>query len=150
MFIRWTLCTGVIESLATNKPPGNSEIFIAAFESHYVKQLGLGIVGGRVPIGCTRHSWANVCAFCCGNSIGKNRTSGSIDALRPIQLLNKGARPQKLAVCTVEDVKKTVAVSLQQQMLRRAALFYVDQHWSFGRVIVVQVVGRELEIPHQF
>ena len=47
---------------------------------------------------------------------------------------------------SVENIEESVAVRLHQKMSERSAVFGIHQHGCFVRVIVVQVVGRELKI----
>ena len=67
--------------------------------------------------------------------------------LAQFKLGDKGNGGEKLSVGAIEDVKKSVTIRLEQQFSRLALINGIDEHGSFGGVIVVEIVGRELKIP---
>src|SRR5207249_7208755 len=76
-------------------------------------------------------------------------TASLVDARRPVQLLDEGRGAQEFSVDAVEDVKKTIAVGLNQQMPRAPVERHVHHDGRLRGVVVEQVVGRELEVPLQ-
>ena len=69
--------------------------------------------------------------------------------LAQFSFLTNGVALRNFPSVAVENVKKSVAVGLHQQITRSAVYFGTQQHWRFIGVVVVQVVGSELEVPFQ-
>ena len=60
----------------------------------------------------------DVRAFQSRNSAGEDRAAGGVYAGGPVQLFDERSCPQKLAVGSVENIEKTVAIGLNQQVTR--------------------------------
>ena len=69
--------------------------------------------------------------------------------LAQVSACTKGAAQQELAVGAVEDIEEAVAIRLQQQLPRAAAVRRIHQHGRFGGIPIVQIVRRELVVPLQ-
>ena len=69
--------------------------------------------------------------------------------LAQVRSLDERLGQQELAGQPIEHVEEAVAIAVEQQLARLAAERGVDEHRRLGRVPVVQVVRRELEVPLQ-
>ena len=67
-----------------------------------------------------------------------------------VSFSNEWSGPQKLAIGSVKNIEKTIPVGLQKQVTCRTVLFLIDQDRSFIRVVIVEVMWRELEVPFHF
>src|SRR5205823_1655257 len=68
----------------------------------------------------------------------------------PIQFLDKPNGGKKFAASSIKDVDVPVTVCLDHKLSRLTFVSCIDEYWRFSRVIVEQVMRRELEIPLQF
>src|SRR5262249_1070734 len=65
------------------------------------------------------------------------------------QLVHVGSGAQEFACGAIEDVEKSVAIRVQQQLAHAAVKGHVDQHGPALRVPVMRVVRCELEMPFE-
>src|SRR5882672_328132 len=70
-----------------------------------------------------------------------------IDFLCPIQFVNKWSRRQKFTIRAIEYVEESISVSLHEQFPRPPFVGKIDQNRGFRRVVVKQIMRRELEVP---
>src|SRR5439155_23259213 len=68
----------------------------------------------------------------------------------PRQLVNEWLGQQQLAVGPIEDIEKTVAVALRQQLSRPALKLSIDKHRNLNCVPVMQIMWSVLVVPMQF
>ena len=85
-----------------------------------------------------------------GTLPGENRPPRCVHAFGPIQFLDKRRRVKKLALGAVENIKITIPVGLHQKVLHGSVFPGIDQDRSFSRIVVIQIVRRELKVPLQF
>lgn len=81
-------------------------------------------------------------------SVRIGRPFGST-AFAPVQFVDERSGVEELAIGSVENVEKTVAVSLHEQMAGLPLLLQIHQHRGFVCVVVIDIVGRELEVPFE-
>src|SRR5581483_1566855 len=150
MLILRALGSGIVKSLARSELPWDSEIFIASFQSHDIKQLRFGIIGRRIPIGGASNAGANICTVHGWNSVRQYWASRRIDTFSPVQFLYEGSCVKKFSIGAIENIEKSISISMHEQVTRRAIFFRVHQHRSLCGVVVVKIVRRELKVPFQF
>ena len=79
--------------------------------------------------------------------IRRNNRSPVFFKARIPRLLHVRLAQQKFAVRSIQHVKESVAIGLQQQLARPALPYAVYQNHVLIRVPIVVVVGRELIMP---
>lgn len=149
MSVRGTLCARTVESLTLGERLRFGEVEIAILQRHHIKKARVGIVRGRKPVGSANDAGADCRAFVGRNFPGQQGTPGSIDSVGPGNFFKKGRRPQELASAPVQNIEKSVAVGLQEQVTCASIFFDVHQHGCLISVVVIDVVRSELEIPFQ-
>src|SRR5205823_4004434 len=98
--------------------PRAGEIHVTAFEREEIEELGGWIIRRRVPVRCAIHAGTDFRPLWRRMDARQDGAASLVDPRRPVQLLDKGCGAQEFSVDAVEDVKKTVAVGLDQQALR--------------------------------
>jgi hypothetical protein len=122
----------------------------AIFHRHDVVEPRRGIVRRGIPV---RRAADRRTGFCPerGRLIRRQQHRPSVrsNATRPRQLLNERRGLQQFPVRTVQNIKKAVAIGVQQQLSFLAMKSPVDEHQGLVRVPVVKIVRSELEMPDQ-
>ena len=110
-----------------------------------VEQAGARAVGRRIPVGAALIAGiGRLVRAGCGVCIGRPRSSKPL-----IQFtLTNGLPEEELAGRAIEHVEVAVAVG-PRITLMPAAVPVVDQHRDLHRVVVVDIVRRELVMPFQ-
>ena len=148
---RRTAGAAAVERLALHPPLGALRVDRARFLGHQVEQARRRAECRRRPVRRAGDRWTGSRALGGGLvSRQQNRPAVLSDPARPGQLLDEGFGQQELARQPVEDIEEAVAIAVEQELARPAAKLDVDEHRRLGRVPVVQVVRRELEMPLQF
>src|ERR1700722_89615 len=101
----------------------------------------------RIPIRSPLDSWTNERSLRTRPQIRVSGTTVRINPLSPGQLLDKLSGRQEFPIRTIEHVNVTITVCLENELSRLALIFHVYQHRGLYRVVVVKLVGRELEVP---
>src|SRR5579864_1443342 len=150
VFIGRELGARVVVGLTSNKVPGPREKLIATLKRNHIEEPGIWIVRRREPVSGAVDAGTDICALRRWNSTRENRTTRSVYVFGPIQFLHERSRVQKSSIGPVENIEKAIPVGLYQQASPRAALLRIHQDRGFIRIVVVQIVRRELEVPFQF
>ena len=116
----------------------------------HVVQTGRRVERRRVPVGRAVERRADALAFRRRLHVGHaDRSSLRRQAGRPGDVLDVLACREELAGRAIEHVEEAVAVGLHQQLARLPLPVDVDERRRFLRVVVPDIVRRELEVPLQ-
>src|SRR6266478_8297337 len=122
---------------------------VTRVQGHEIEPGILRIVGRRVPVGSSDKTGAHARAFRGWLNSGANRPAFIVNSAGPIEFFGERSGREKLAIGSIEHVKKAVAVRLYNKFSRLTAESGIDEDGSFDGVIVEQVVRRELKIPFE-
>ena len=116
----------------------------------HVVQAGRGIERRRVPVRRAFERRAHAFAFERRLHVGHDdRPAFGREAAGPGHVLRVLLAEQELAVGAIEHVEESVAVGLHQELARPALPGGIDQRRRLLRVVVPDIVRRELKVPLQ-
>src|SRR5579871_2461556 len=121
------------------------------FAREGIEKPGQGTVAVGHPIGAAVDAGPNVdVAF--GRRVVAGDQLGTAFVIEPLGpgLSYKRLGGEEFAGLAIEHIKEAVAIGPQQQLARPAAKVGIDQDRHLRRVPIVQVMGRELEVPFEF
>src|SRR5262249_13238317 len=105
---------------------------IAALQRREVVQARCRIEGCRIPVRATLKAGTHVSlALSVFFKIVEDRTTLSVESLRPIEILQELLPQQKLTIRAIEHVKESVPIRLDQQLARLPLPLRVDENGRF-------------------
>src|SRR5262244_2966103 len=123
--------------------------YVAIFQCQKIKQSGLRMIRRRIPVGSAGKTGTYPRSFFTRLRSSSNWPSLSVDAARPGQLFHKRPCREKRAIRSVQHVKKSIAIGLNQQLAQPPAKLRVHQYRGLHCVVVEKIVRRKLKMPLQ-
>src|SRR5882762_8281141 len=122
---------------------------LALLEREKIDEVGGFVIGRGEPVGCAAVAWTHLGASGRWLQARADGPALSVDAFRPRQFVDKGSGGEKLPVFSIQNVEKSVTVCLHQEFSGLPLIGGVDQDGRFGGIVIVEIMGSELEIPFQ-
>src|SRR5882724_6463475 len=122
---------------------------LALLERKKIDEMGGFVIGRGKPVGGAAVAWTHLGAS--GRWL-QTRADGlalSVNAFSPSQFVDKRSGGEELAAFSIQNVEKSVTVCLHQEFSGLPLIGGVDQDGRFGGIVIVEIMGSELEIPFQ-
>src|SRR5262249_48086110 len=123
---------------------------IASFERREIVQTCCRIKRRRVPVRAALKPGTDVrFTVCVRFQVIQNGPALCVDSFCPVEILQELLTEQKLSICPVQDIKKSVSIGLQQKFAWLSAPLCIDEDRWLLRIPIVNVVRSELEMPSE-